>query len=65
MLIAGIIGLLAFHMVVNLFMILQLIAVAGLWLPFMSYGGTALWLCMACVGMALNVKRGEQPVLFH
>jgi rod shape determining protein RodA len=65
MLIAGIIGLLAFHMADNLFMILQIIPVAGLWLPFMSYGGSALWLCMACVGLALNVNRREQPVLFN
>ncbi|MEL4403047.1 FtsW/RodA/SpoVE family cell cycle protein, partial [Shewanella algae] len=50
MLIAGIIGILAFHMTINLFMVLHIIPVAGLWLPFMSHGGTALWLCLACIG---------------
>ena len=64
MLVAGIIGLIGFHTVVNLAMILQLAPVVGLWLPFLSYGGTAMWLCMACVGLLLNIRRQERPVLF-
>ena len=64
MLIAGIIGMLSFHMAVNLFMVLQIIPVAGLWLPFMSHGGTALWLCLSCIAIALNVKRREDAVMF-
>jgi len=64
MLIAGVIGLLAFHMTVNLGMILQLLPVVGLWLPFLSYGGTAMWLCMSCVALLLNIRRHERPVLF-
>ncbi len=64
MLVAGIIGILAFHMTVNLGMILQLLPVVGLWLPFLSYGGTAIWLCMSCVGLLLNIRRRERPVLF-
>lgn len=61
---AGIFGMLAFHTVVNLGMVLQLLPVVGLWLPFMSYGGTALWLCMASVGLLLNIKSREKPLLF-
>ncbi len=64
MLIAGLIGMLAFHMTVNLGMILQLLPVVGLWLPFLSYGGTAMWLCMSCVALLLNIRRHERPVLF-
>ncbi len=64
MIAAGILGLLAFHMVVNIAMVLGLIPVVGLWLPFFSAGGTALMLCIACVGLLLNVRSKERPVLF-
>jgi cell division protein FtsW (lipid II flippase) len=33
-------------------------------LPFLSYGGTAMWLCMASVGLLLNVRSKERSVLF-
>jgi rod shape determining protein RodA len=53
---AGVFAVLGFHTVVNLGMNLGLIPVAGLWLPFLSYGGTALWMCMACLGLLLAVR---------
>jgi rod shape determining protein RodA len=65
MIAAGILGMLAFHTIINLGMVLQLFPVVGLWLPFMSYGGTAMWLCLACVGLLLNVRSKEKPVLFE
>jgi len=64
MIAAGIFGLLSFHTVVNLGMVLQLLPVVGLWLPFMSAGGSAIWLCLACVGLLLNIRGRERPVLF-
>jgi len=64
MLTAGILGILAFHTIVNIGMVLQLLPVIGLWLPFMSYGGTAMWLCLSCVGLLLNIRSREKPVLF-
>ncbi len=64
MLAAGVFGLLAFHTFVNLGMVLGLLPVVGLWLPFLSHGGTAIWLCMSCVGLLLSVRRRERPLLF-
>lgn len=64
MIAAGVLALLAFHTLVNLAMVTGLIPVVGLWLPFFSAGGTALWLCMACVGLVLSARRQERPVLF-
>jgi len=61
---AGIFGVLGFHAVVNLGMNLQLLPVVGLWLPFMSYGGTAMWLCMACVALLLNMRGRQRPAIF-
>lgn len=57
MMASGIFGLFLVHTFVNLFMVMRLIPVIGLWLPFMSYGGTAMWLCMSAVGLALNLER--------
>lgn len=53
---AGLLALFAFHMTANLGMVLRLLPVVGLWLPFMSYGGNAIWLCMASVGLLLNLR---------
>ncbi len=64
MLAAGVLGMLAFHTFVNLFMVTQMLPVIGLWLPFFSYGGTAMWLCMAAVGLVVNVRARERPILF-
>jgi rod shape determining protein RodA len=64
MLAAGVLGVLAIHTLVNLGMVLQLLPVIGLWLPFMSAGGTALWMCMAAVGLLLRVRTKEKPILF-
>lgn len=61
MLLAGLLALLGFHTMVNLGMNLQILPVVGLWLPFLSSGGTALWLCLACVGLSLNLSRPERP----
>lgn len=61
---AGIFAVLAFHTIVNLGMNLELLPVVGLWLPFMSYGGTAIWLCLGSVGLLLNLDRRARPILF-
>lgn len=61
---AGLLAALAFHTVVNLYMNVQMLPVVGLWLPFFSYGGTAMWLCMSAVGLLLSLKLHEKPLLF-
>ncbi|MCH7944839.1 MAG: FtsW/RodA/SpoVE family cell cycle protein [Armatimonadetes bacterium] len=53
---AGILAALAFHFAANVGMNLMVLPVVGLWLPFLSYGGTALWLCMASVGFFAACK---------
>jgi rod shape determining protein RodA len=64
MIAGGIFTVLVFHTFVNIGMVLQLLPVVGLWLPFLSYGGTAMWLCMASVGLLLAIRRHEKPLLF-
>ncbi len=60
----GVLCVLGAHTVANLGMNVQLLPVVGLWLPFLSYGGTALWLCLACLGLALNVSADPQRAQF-
>lgn len=60
----GVFAVLAFHTFVNMAMVLQIVPVVGLWLPFMSSGGTAIWLCLASVGLLIGVRRRERPILF-
>lgn len=64
MIAAGIYSILAFHTVVNIGMNLELLPVVGLWLPFMSFGGTAIWLCLACVGLLLNLRSRDEARTF-
>ncbi|MBI1334994.1 MAG: rod shape-determining protein RodA [Armatimonadetes bacterium] len=64
MIMAGILTVLGFHTIVNAGMVLGVLPVVGLWFPFLSYGGTAIWLCMSLVGLALNVRARERVVLF-
>lgn len=48
---SGLFAVLAFHTIVNLAMVLGFGPVVGLWLPFMSHGGTALWMCFGALGL--------------
>jgi len=64
MIVGGLFAALSFHTFVNIAMVLHILPVVGLWLPFLSYGGTAMWMCMSSVGLALNIRRRERPLLF-
>lgn len=61
---AGLLAMFAFHVTANLGMVLRLLPVVGLWLPFMSYGGTAIWLCMAAIGFLLNLRSRSEVAEF-
>lgn len=60
----GLLTMLAFHMIVNVQMVLGIGPVIGLWLPFISYGGTALWMCLASVGLILNMNASNAEAMF-
>ena len=52
---AGAVGILGYHVFVNLFMTMGLAPVTGLPLPFLSYGGSFLAVTMALLGMLQSV----------
>ncbi len=54
---AGIIGWIFFQTVFNIGSMIGLLPMTGLPLPFMSYGGTAMMILLAAVGLLLNISR--------
>jgi rod shape determining protein RodA len=52
---AGLIGMLFFHVLVNIGMTIGIMPITGIPLPFMSYGGSAMLTDFAAIGILLNV----------
>lgn len=50
----GIVFLLFFHVLINVGMTLGLMPVTGLPLPFLSYGGSFLWICLFLAGVLIS-----------
>ncbi len=53
--VAGIAGLMLTHVVVNVGMSVHLMPVTGIPLPFYSYGGSFMVICLLCIGLTLRV----------
>ena len=51
----GVAALIAFHIFINVGMTIGVLPVIGIPLPFISYGGSFMWLCMACIGLVQSV----------
>jgi rod shape determining protein RodA len=52
---AGLVGMLFFHVLVNVGMTIGIMPITGIPLPFMSYGGSAMLTDFAAIGILLNV----------
>ena len=52
---AGIVGMFAFHIIVNVGMTIGIMPITGIPLPFMSYGGSAMITNFAAIGILLNI----------
>ena len=50
---------LSFQAILNLMVVVGLIPVTGVTLPFLSYGGSSLLVCMASVGIILNIAKDK------
>ncbi|UOF90467.1 putative lipid II flippase FtsW [Fodinisporobacter ferrooxydans] len=53
----GFTAMIAIGVTINIGMVIGLLPVTGIPLPFISYGGTALVLKMAAIGIVLNISR--------
>ncbi len=63
MLAFGVTCLLFIHTCINLMMIMGLLPVVGIPLPFISYGGSALMLCVFCVAILINIDINRNVVI--
>jgi rod shape determining protein RodA len=54
----------AFHIVLNIGMTIGIMPVAGVPLPFFSYGGSSLLLNMAAVGLLLSISMRRHQLVF-
>ena len=52
---SGLVGLLFFHVLVNIGMTIGIMPITGIPLPFMSYGGSAMLTDFAAIGILLNI----------
>jgi rod shape determining protein RodA len=52
----GAIAILGFHIIVNIGMTVGVMPVTGLPLPFLSYGGSFLIVCMILTGIIINAS---------
>jgi rod shape determining protein RodA len=52
---AGLVGMLFFHVLINLGMTVGIMPITGIPLPFMSYGGSAILTDFAAIGILLNI----------
>jgi rod shape determining protein RodA len=54
--VAGVMGMIFFHFMINVGMVMGIMPVTGIPLFFLSYGGSSLWIIMICVGLLLGIS---------
>jgi rod shape determining protein RodA len=54
--VAGIIGMIFFHFLINVGMVMGIMPITGIPLFFLSYGGSSLWAIMVCIGLLLGIS---------
>ena len=60
---AGMTALIAIQVIINVAVVIGLLPVTGLTLPFISFGGSSLLICMVSVGILLNISRQNITVV--
>jgi cell division protein FtsW len=56
----GITVMVAVQVVLNIAVVTNLIPPTGVTLPFISYGGNAMWLFMGAMGIMLNISKSSE-----
>ena len=57
----GITSMIAIQVMMNIAVVTSSMPATGVTLPFISYGGNALWMFMFCMGVLLNISRHRRP----
>ena len=53
---SGIVGMLFFHFIVNIGMVMGFMPITGIPLLFLSYGGSSLWTAMIAIGLVMSIS---------
>jgi rod shape determining protein RodA len=61
----GVATLLAFQIFINIGVATDIVPNTGIALPFVSYGGSAMWVNMACIGLVINVGMNKKKSIFE
>lgn len=61
---SGIAGMLIFHTISNIGMVMGFLPVIGIPLPFFSYGGSSIVTCFAAMGIVSGIKMRPKPERF-
>jgi rod shape determining protein RodA len=61
---AGVLAMIAFHVVINVGMTVGLMPITGIPLPFISHGGSALVVMLAATGLLINIGMRRKKILF-
>ena len=56
----GVTAIIFFQTLFNVGAVLGLMPITGVTLPFISYGGSSLWVLLAAIGLVLNVTAEEK-----
>jgi rod shape determining protein RodA len=54
--VAGVMGMLFFHFMINAGMAMGIMPITGIPLFFLSYGGSSLWVVLLSVGIVLGIS---------
>lgn len=60
----GIVSMFTFHILVNVGMTSGIMPVTGIPLPFISYGGSAMWTNLMAIGFLLSINIQRQRLMF-
>jgi len=58
----GIVAMIGLQAILNIAVVTGTIPNTGISLPFFSYGGSALWITLASVGILLNISRSTKKI---
>jgi rod shape determining protein RodA len=64
LLVSGVVGMLLFQTFVDVGVATGLLPNTGMPLPFMSYGGSSMWVDMIAIGLVLNVGINKPKTMF-
>ena len=64
LIVVGVTTMILFQLVINVGMNLNIVPVAGMPLPFISYGGSSLWTMLIGIGLAESVMLRHKKIGF-